>query len=180
MPDPSHTNMITQSDSLKKLLAEQDVKPHPEFTRGYAQGLITSGLAFLLFIFVFVSCSVKASASEPLDIERLLPALEKVESNGNPNAIGDKGKAYGILQIWEVVIVDVNRVFKTKYTHADAFDPVKARDICRKYLAIYATEKRLGRKPTMEDAARIWNGGPQGHKKDNTIKYWQKVAKALK
>ena len=172
--------MITQSDSLKKLLAEQDVKPHPEFTRGYAQGLITSGLAFLLFIFVFVSCSVKASASEPLDIERLLPALEKVESNGNPKAIGDKGKAFGILQIWEVVIVDVNRVFKTNYKHADAFDPVKARDICRKYLAIYATEKRLGRKPTMEDAARIWNGGPQGHKKEATNKYWQKVAKALK
>lgn len=112
--------------------------------------------------------------------ERLIDALAVVESNNNPSAVGDSGKAYGVLQIWEVVIVDVNARFGTKYRHKDAFDPVIARDICRKYLSIYATEKRLGRKPTLEDYARIWNGGPNGHKKSKTDKYWAKVERALR
>ena len=73
----------------------------------------------------------------------------------------------------------MNRAHGTRYTHRDAFDPAKARDICRRYLAIYCTPKRLGRQPTMEDAARIWNGGPNGHRKSQTEKYWQKVAEAL-
>jgi hypothetical protein len=121
----------------------------------------------------------KNTASEPLDLDRLIPALERVESGGDPKAIGDGGKALGILQIWEVVIIDVNRAKGTSYTHEDAFDPEKARAICRAYLSIYCTERRLGRKPTMEDAARIWNGGPNGFKKAATVKYWHKVKAAL-
>ena len=73
----------------------------------------------------------------------------------------------------------MNRAKRTSYTHADALDPEKARAICRAYLSIYCTERRLGRKPTMEDAARIWNGGPNGYKKASTEKYWQKVAANL-
>lgn len=179
MPDPSHTPMTTQSKQLQELLAEQRVKPHPEYTRGYADAMLTAVIGAVMLMIVVTACATKAAAAT-LDVDRLLPALEFVESTNNPDAIGDKGASLGILQIQQAVITDVNRAFKTNYTHADAFDPVKARDICRKYLAIYATEKRLGRAPTMEDAARIWNGGPNGHKKDATNKYWHKVAKALK
>jgi len=118
-------------------------------------------------------------SAEPLNVDKLIPALKQVESQNNANAIGDNGKAKGILQIWEVVVADVNRVSKVKYTHDDAFDPVKAEAICRKYLALYCTAKRLGHEPTMEDASRIWNGGPIGHKKSATNSYWKKVAKAL-
>jgi soluble lytic murein transglycosylase-like protein len=114
-----------------------------------------------------------------LDLDRLIPALVQVESNGNPRAVGDGGKALGALQIWSVVVVDVNRAHGTRYTHRDAFDPAKAEAICRAYLSIYATPRRLGRTPTMEDAARIWNGGPNGHRKSATEKYWQKVARVL-
>lgn len=50
----------------------------------------------------------------------------------------------------------------------------------------YATVKRLGRVPTVEDIARIHNGGPNGYKKTATTpaqklklknldKYWAKV-----
>ena len=119
-----------------------------------------------------------ASAGEVPD--RLIDALAVVESNNNPSAVGDGGKALGVLQVWSVVVVDVNARYGTRYTHKDAFDPAKARDICRKYLSIYATEKRLGRKPTMEDYARIWNGGPNGHTKSKTDKYWAKVQRVLR
>lgn len=112
--------------------------------------------------------------------EAVIDALVKVESGGDANAVGDNGNALGILQIWEVVVVDVNDNYGTDYDHEDAFDPAKAKEICRKYLGIYATEKRLGRVPTAEDYARIWNGGPNGHKKSKTDKYWEKVKRALR
>jgi hypothetical protein len=112
--------------------------------------------------------------------DSFINALISVESSGDDKAVGDKGKAKGCLQIWEVVVIDVNRKFNTNYKHDDAFDRKKAIDICRKYLSIYATEARLGRKPTLEDYARIWNGGPNGFKKSATEKYWLKVQKALR
>lgn len=43
----------------------------------------------------------------------------------------------------------------------------------------YATEKRLGRQPTNEDLARMHNGGLNGYKNPNTVKYWDKVQKKL-
>jgi hypothetical protein len=170
MPDPTHKNMITQSEELRALLAQQ--KPTPRWLyrlRRWLRGLFAVALL----------AAASPATAQPLDIDRLIPALVKVESNGNPRAVGDKGKALGALQVWEVVVIDVNRAHGTRYTHKDAFDPAKARDICRRYLAIYCTPKRLGRAPTMEDAARIWNGGPNGHRKSQTEKYWQKVARVL-
>lgn len=129
-------------------------------------------------IIILIVTAVLAFAKEPP--ERLIDALAVVESSNNPNAVGDGGRAYGLLQIWEPIVLDVNANFGTRYTHSDAFDPVKAREICRKYLSIYATEKRLGREPTLQDYARIWNGGPNGYRKVSTLKYWSKVRSVLR
>ena len=49
----------------------------------------------------------------------------------------------------------------------------------RRYMTRYCTERRLGRKPTDQDRARMWNGGPNGHRKSATLKYWDKVEKAM-
>lgn len=111
---------------------------------------------------------------------KLILALISVESGGDPAAIGDGGRAVGVLQIHACVIADVNRVYKMDLSWPeDAQDPVIAQLICRNYLSIYAKEERLGREPTMEDMARIWNGGPNGYKKPATLPYWQKVQTAL-
>lgn len=162
-------NHQEQSEALKKLLAEQ--KPTPRWLsrlRFWWRSLFLAGLVCL---------AVPAHAAAPSD--RLIDALVQVESNGNPRAVGDNGKALGCLQIWSVVVQDVNEVSRVKYTHADAYDPVKARAICRAYLARWCNPKRLGREPTDEDFARIWNGGPDGWRKSATIKYWHKVAAVL-
>ena len=171
MPDPAHMNHHEQSAELKRLLAAQ--RPTPRWLsrlRRWIRGLIAV---------TALSLAPANLEATPLDVDRLIPALVHVESNGNPRAVGDKGKALGQLQIWSVVVQDVNRAKGTRYTHADAFDPAKSEAICRAYLAIYCTPRRLGRTPTMEDAARIWNGGPNGHRKSSTFKYWQKVQAAL-
>ena len=111
----------------------------------------------------------------------LIDALMKVESSGNIKAIGDKGKAKGCLQIWSVVVDDVNKVYKTKFKHNDMFKPVIAKKVCKLYLAHYGKVyyRNTGVKPTNEVLARIWNGGPRGWEKDSTLKYWLKVKSQL-
>lgn len=108
-----------------------------------------------------------------------LLALITVESGGRDHVIGDQGRAYGCLQIWEEVVKDVNRVYGTRYTHADCLKRAPSLDICRLYLSHYASPQRLGRQPTLEDLARIWNGGPKGHRLRHTEPYWAKVRPLL-
>ena len=102
----------------------------------------------------------------------LISCLIAVESGGDPEAVGDNGKAIGILQIHDICIRDVNRIYKTKYQWPrDARDPKKARYICYLYLSHY------GKGKSIEARARIWNGGPRGYKKKATLPYWEKVKK---
>jgi len=187
MPAPEHRPHYEQSEELKALLAAQ--RPTPRwlyrlrrlaaiFDKETVLLLLTS-LIWIVVLFCIIAAMASKAGAQPLDVDRLIPALVKVESNGNPRAVGDGGRALGALQVWSCVVADVNRAHGTRYVHADALDRAKAERICRLYLAIYCTPRRLGRQPTMEDAARIWNGGPSGHRKPATEKYWHKVAAVL-
>lgn len=110
----------------------------------------------------------------------LLLAMAQVESAGRPSTIGDGGCARGALQIHRCVVVDVNRLHSTRFTHKDAHDPTKARQMAFLYLSHYCSERRLGRKPTQEDVARVWVGGPDGWREAGTINYWNKVKKEMR
>ena len=111
----------------------------------------------------------------------LLTALLTVESGNRANPPdGDNGKAFGPLQIHAAVVQDVNRFAGTHYTHEQTHSLSVSIAICEKYLSHYATASRLGRAPTDEDRARIWNGGPNGWKKPATEKYWLKINNVLK
>ena len=107
----------------------------------------------------------------------LIVAIAFVESGGDPHAVNCKEGAYGLLQIREICVKDVNRIAGTAFTHNDAFDPEKAIKMFLVYVTHYATEERIGRDPTIQDAARIWNGGPDGFLEPETIPYWEKVQK---
>lgn len=113
----------------------------------------------------------------------LINALIQVESGGDLNAIGDKNlthKAYGCLQIRQPYVDDVNRVFGTAYRAQDMLgNKAVSIDVFKKYMSIYATEKRLGFKPTFETIARCHNGGPNGWRIPATVGYWEKVKKHL-
>ena len=106
--------------------------------------------------------------------ERLLNALVHVESQGEAHAIGDNGKAVGCLQIHKEVVDDVNRAYGLTYTYEDRKCPMKSREICRRYLVLHG-----GRHATNEKYARIWNGGPNGHKRSSTKRYWRVVSRKL-
>ena len=119
----------------------------------------------------------------------LLDAIEWVESGGDANAIGDGGNAIGAFQIHKIYVDDLNRIYKLqhldkystplRWTYYHRKSKVCSRIMVRDYLKHYATENRLGHRPTFEDMARIHNGGPNGYQKESTKKYWQKVKARL-
>jgi len=114
-----------------------------------------------------------------MNIITLILAIIAVESSGNDLAVGDNGDAYGCLQIHACYVQDASEYAKEEWNHLDAFDRDTSIEIFIAYMSRYATEDRLGRPVTIEDIARIHNGGPNGYKKDSTIKYWKKVEAEL-
>lgn len=107
-------------------------------------------------------------------LTRLIAAIEMVESGGKADAVGDGGKAVGILQIQPVMVEDVNRILdEERFTLADRLDVGKSREMFRVYTEHYSAGR------ADEVKARRWNGGPRGERKAATLKYWQKVQKHL-
>lgn len=120
--------------------------------------------------------------------DTLIDALIAVESRGNAAAVGDNGRAFGILQIHAVMVADANRIARTSYTHREMFDPAKGRAVAEIILGHYARhiERTTGVPATNEQLARVWNGGgsawkPQAAAKEaNLQRYWRKVSKEIK
>lgn len=109
----------------------------------------------------------------------LILAMILVESGGDPSAVGDDGRAFGVLQIHEAYAIDASQEAGKPWRHDDAFDHLIAIEMLKAYMARYATPERLGRNVTAEDIARIHNGGLYGYRKDSTLRYWDKVKRKL-
>lgn len=124
---------------------------------------------------LWISTSVFAAPPpKNYDVERILDAIEQVESSGNPNAVGDGGKAIGAFQIHRAYWQDAVEFDPSiGGVYEDCFDPQYARRIVIAYLTRYCKEW------TDENVARIHNGGPSGHKRKATVKYWIKVKSVL-
>jgi len=125
------------------------------------------------------SLAASLAAITPKEMNNVLAAIRTVESNNNPDAVGDNGKAIGCYQIWRPYWQDAVEHSGLHGGYRDCFQCDYADLVVRGYMKRYATEKRLGRPVTQEDIARIHNGGPNGYKKKSTEKYWQKVKKVL-
>ena len=105
----------------------------------------------------------------------LLDAIRQVESNGDDAAVGDGGKAIGAYQFWYAYWKDAHDFDKTLGgSYKDCYDPEYARRVVIAYMTRYAPKNA-----TAEDLARIHNGGPKGHTKKATLKYWDKVKKEM-
>ena len=113
--------------------------------------------------------AASAAAVDPNDIERLLDAIARVESHGDPNAVGDGGRALGAYQIHRGYWEDGTGLLGVDWPHRDAADPRKARRVVKAYLLHYGKGKSL------LEMARIHNGGPHGCRKKATLPYAQKI-----
>ena len=115
------------------------------------------------------AASASAAAVDPSGIERLLDAIARIESPGDPNAVGDGGRALGAYQIHRVYWEDGTELLGVDWPHRDAADPNKARRVVKAYLLHYGQGKSL------IEMARIHNGGPCGDKKKATLPYARKI-----
>jgi len=141
-------------------------------------------MKFLKIVVISLLCACRAEASTPdYTIDDLIEAIIWVESKGDDFSIGDKDKkhwAYGPMQVTEPCVIDFNKRRGTAYQSKDMLGNRELSIQCfHVYMERYAIQRRLGHEPTLEDMARIWNGGPNGYKKASTDEYWQKVQEAL-
>lgn len=124
-----------------------------------------------------ILCQATSANPQPDPFARVLKAMIQVESKGDPEAIGDKGRAIGVLQIHRDYWKDATGFLGVSWPYEDARDPVKAAAACRAYTAHYARVQHLPW--TAETIARIHNGGPRGWEKPATIRYYRKVRAAM-
>ena len=112
----------------------------------------------------------------------LYSSIVWVESKGNANAKSKDGSV-GIIQIKPVMVKEVNRICKIKgidkkFTLADRKNPNKSEEMFWIYQEFYNPDIKRDSlsKEDLELMARKWNGGPNGHLKKATRKYWKKVS----
>ena len=100
----------------------------------------------------------------------LLSAVAMVESSNDPLAYNPDEQAYGLMQIRQCCVDDLNQHYGTNYKLADFYNPKLAKWAFVHYGRMYGAK-------TAEEYCRTWNGGPRGMKKTATEKYWKKIKK---
>lgn len=124
-------------------------------------------------ILLFILLSISVSNAPALVADNLIDAVIHVESRGDINAHNVGEDAVGVLQIRPIMVQEVNRVLGfDKYTLIDRWDKQKS-------IEMFNVIRQNTPNPTNEKVARNWNGGPNGYKKNSTLKYWQKVKNQL-
>ena len=126
-------------------------------------------LSLLAFISTQSMWYDKQPIIQPIQIDTLLNAVMAVESNFDSMAYNAKENAVGVLQIRPIMVREVNRLLgEDKYTLKDRWNKAKS-------IEMFNVIRSHTKNPTNEMIARNWNGGWNGHKKQSTLKYWQKV-----
>lgn len=96
-------------------------------------------------------------------------AMAGVESGWDPSAVGDGGRAIGLYQIHQRYWQDSGVPGRWR----DCVDPDYARRVILAYWQRYCPDAL--ERGDREVLCRIHNGGPQGHKRKHTLKYWRKI-----
>ena len=140
-------------------------------------------MKFVTLVASLLAVTAVASGKD-YTLDETLAAIRMVESGDDPSAIGDGGRAIGCYQVWENYWKDAVQFSGLGGNYRDCFKRDYADRVVREYMKRYCTEKRLGRKPTWEDIARMHNGGPRavwatGKKKENLDRYVAKVKAQL-
>lgn len=134
-----------------------------------------------LIAFLCVLTALSLNAVEVSD--RLLCALKMAESGCKSDAIGDNGKAVGILQLHKVYVDDANRIIGyKKYSYNDRYDVRKSEEMTRIVLTHYGKhyERKTGKRCTNEVLARIHNRGYSRWYDILGERYWYRVRTFLK
>ena len=131
----------------------------------------------ILTVMLMLPISISAQ-EEKFDWSKLIDAIAKVESKGNPKAHNPVGDCAGILQITPGLVKQCNTWLKVKkskkrYTLRDRYDVEKSKEM------FVMVQSYYNKSNDVEKAIRIWNGGP-GYTIKGTNGYLKKVMKYYK
>lgn len=131
-------------------------------------------IKYLFILFIFLSNNGFSNEIIPIPA-KFLHTIGAVESNNDDSAVGDKGKARGRYQIWQICFKDAQIYDKSlaNIPYSAVTNQIIANKVLTAYLNKYC-QKEI-KQNNFEVMARTWNGGPDGKNKLNTIKYWEKV-----
>ena len=131
-------------------------------------------IAWMLML-LMLSAPVRAQGDK---LDPLLLAMRQQESSGNDRAVGDGGKARGPFQIWAAYWQDGCEFGDVDWDYmTDVWDVSKSRQVVRWYWQRYAG--KAYRTGDLQTLARIHNGGPRGHLRRSTLKYWHRIKKIM-
>tara|TARA_Y100000114_G_C11581402_1_gene241231 strand:+ start:30 stop:521 length:492 start_codon:yes stop_codon:yes gene_type:complete len=116
---------------------------------------------------------------EEFPMDFLVNSMIYVESKWDSTAIGDGGRAVGVLQIHKIMVREVNRIThmrggdSTIYYYDDRYSVKKSIEMFHIWRNYYHPNS------SYETIARCWNGGPRGNNCIQTKRYWYKVREEL-
>ena len=87
-------------------------------------------------------------------IARVIEVLCMIESGGKHDAIGDGGRAVGVLQIWPIMVREASRISGIPFSLVDRFNSAKSREMAWHVLSYYQKKRKV------EDPvqlAGLWN-----------------------
>lgn len=116
-------------------------------------------ICLLTVIFLVPMADIFALSRKEKD--HLIERIAVVESRHKQFAVGDHGKAYGLVQAHSIMVREANRISGKRYTHEQMFDPRKAREVVTIVIDYYDRfiQSEVGRPATAKELAFIWNGG---------------------
>lgn len=133
-------------------------------------------LTALIITIIMPSMAYSQTENQIKKWERVINAIIKVESGGNPKA--QSKDCVGVLQIRPILVHDVNEYLKLKksnkhFTLNDRFNVNKSKEMFVLY------QERYNPTNNVEKAIRLWNGGC-GYSLSKTEKYYRKVLAHMK
>ena len=135
----------------------------------------------ILPVMLAVICLAAAPVQERwtrAQCRRLLDAMAQVESGGKCDAVGDNGKAIGVLQIHRIYWVDAVNYDKSLAPPDWKYEDCKRSEYAERVVVAY-WNRYASKNATWEELARIHNGGAKGFGKKATEAYWAKVKKEM-
>lgn len=117
------------------------------------------------FLAVLATCLILNGCLQPALAQSVsidLSAIQKIESSGGVNLVGDGGKALGAYQIHSALVKDYNRFHpKKKFTHSEMLDTHKAQIVAEWAFDIYFPKilKHIKKPVTQENLLTCWNAG---------------------
>ena len=119
---------------------------------------------------------------------KLISLLCILESSNNPEAIGDGGRAVGILQIHSIMVRECNRLstkFDPVFKDTDRLNVMKSKRMATIFFFRRVEDRQNLTEAEIEECVKAWNGGPswrkgKPRKQSNLTKYFNRFKELRK